>query len=170
MFPHARAEAKNVLDNSLVQEEKSVASISNFYSSDRVDSFLGWIRTNLRNQHDAVLDHVNNVSKKFVPGMNEPPPLEARPDTRVPVRLTRGPLDFGLPESKLDSGSAAWYHLKEFKLNGDERFELVNFVDGKRTVSEIQNALSAEFEPIETGVVSHYIDDLVKVGVMGWKE
>ncbi|MBI1805580.1 MAG: hypothetical protein HYR76_00850, partial [Ignavibacteria bacterium] len=87
-------------------------------------------------------------------------------DLRIPLRLTRGPLDFRLPESKLDSVSASWYHSKEFTLDGDMRFELVNFIDGKQTVSEIRNALSAEFHPVELNVVKRYIDDLAKVGVI----
>ena len=54
-------------------------------------------------------------------------------------------------------------------LGGDERFELVNFIDGKRTVSEIRNALSAEYTPVGINIVAHYLDDLVKVKVVKWK-
>ena len=78
------------------------------------------------------------------------------PDLRVPARLTRGPLDFSLPQSKLSEQDRAWYQSKEFVLGGDERFELVNFIDGRRTVSEIRDLLSAEFKPIPTKIVSQY--------------
>jgi hypothetical protein len=88
---------------------------------------------------------------------------------RIPVRLTRGPLDFGLPASKLKGNDSLYYSSPEFALGGDERFELVNFIDGKRTVSEIRNALSAEYTPVGTKIVAHYLEDLVKVGVVQWK-
>ncbi len=52
---------------------------------------------------------------------------------------------------------------------GAARFELVNFVDSKRTVSDIRNALSAEFGPVSTRIVARYLEDLVRVGVMKWK-
>ncbi|HET7038629.1 MAG TPA: hypothetical protein VFH97_02000, partial [Gemmatimonadales bacterium] len=90
-------------------------------------------------------------------------------DTRIPVRLTRGPLDFSLPEGRLPPDSAAWYASDAFTLSGEARFELVNFVDGARTVSQIRDALSAEFGGVEPSVVSRYVEDLVRVGVMRWK-
>jgi aminopeptidase YwaD len=97
------------------------------------------------------------------------PSADPDPDKRIPVRLTRGPLDFGLPASKLKGNDSLYYSSPEFTLGGDVRFELVNFVDGRNSVSDIRNALSAEFAPVETKTVAHYIDDLVKVGVMKWK-
>jgi aminopeptidase YwaD len=89
-------------------------------------------------------------------------------DQRVPVRLTRGPLDFGLPASRLVPDAAAWYGSSELPLSGNARFELVNFIDGERTVTDIRNALSAEFGPLPTAAVARYIEDLVEVGVVEW--
>jgi len=87
----------------------------------------------------------------------------------VPVRLTRGPLDFGLPESKLPAERAAWYRRPESPFNGDVRFELANLIDGARDSERIAAALSAEFTPISQQDVQRYLDDLVAVGVVGWK-
>jgi len=94
--------------------------------------------------------------------------LGAEADPRVPVRLTRGPLDFGLPASRLDADAAAWYRSAEFPLSGNARFELVNFIDGERTVTDIRNALSAEYGPVQTAAVARYLEDLVAVGVVEW--
>ena len=88
---------------------------------------------------------------------------------RVPVRKTRGPLDFGLPESGLPDDRAAWYRALDPPLNGDMRFELVNFVDGTRSVMDIRNAVSAEFGALPLETVQRYFEDLVRVGVIGWK-
>ena len=49
------------------------------------------------------------------------------------------------------------------------RFELVNFMDGKRSVSQIHEALGAEFGPVSPQVVTRYIDDLVTADVVKWK-
>ncbi len=89
--------------------------------------------------------------------------------TLVPSRKTRGPLDFGLPESRLPEDRAAWYRSEDFPFNGDQRFELVNFIDGKRSVREIRDALTGEFGPMDLAAVRRYLDDLVTVGVLGWK-
>jgi aminopeptidase YwaD len=102
-------------------------------------------------------------------GGNKAGPAVGRTDQRVPVRLTRGPLDFGLPASKLTVVERSWYSSPAFTLNGDERFELVNFIDGKRTVTDIRNALSAEFAPRKTSEIARYIEDLVQGGVVRWR-
>ena len=98
----------------------------------------------------------------------ELPDLPTQGDVRVPVRLTRGPLDFGLPASRLEPAAAEWYGSPGFPLSGDARFELVNFIDGERSVTSIRNALSAEFGPVPTAAVARYLEDLVKVGVVEW--
>ena len=85
------------------------------------------------------------------------------------MRNTRGPLDFGLPTSKLSSEDASWYRSPAFTLSGNARFELVNFIDGRRTVSKIRHAISAAFGPVSQDVVARYLDDLVKIGVVVWK-
>jgi hypothetical protein len=79
-------------------------------------------------------------------------------------------LDFGLPESGLSAEAAAWYSSSEFTMGGDERFELVNFIDGRRNVTEIRDALSAEFGPVPVGAVARYLEDLVTVGVVQWND
>jgi hypothetical protein len=91
-----------------------------------------------------------------------------RPDLRVPLRLTRGPLDFGLPASQLPPDAAEWYSSPEFPLDGSERFELVNFIDGARTVTDIRDALSAEYGPVAVADVARYVEDLATVGVIQW--
>jgi hypothetical protein len=163
----AWAEGKNIFDRSLQQERTAVASVLNFYNSERTKGMVDWWGENLQRQYESFLQRMREAAHRKGAAGSEPPPLAN--DARIPIRLTRGPLDFRLPAGKLDSASAAWYDSKEFTLDGDMRFELVNFIDGKRTVADIRNALSAEFGPIELKVVARYVEDLVKVGVAKWK-
>ena len=44
--------------------------------------------------------------------------------------------------------------------------ELGNFIDGKRTISDIRDAVSAEFSPIALPVVTDYFDRLAKTGAI----
>jgi hypothetical protein len=44
--------------------------------------------------------------------------------------------------------------------------ELGNFIDGKRTISDIRDAVSAEFTPVALPVVSEYFDRLAKAGAI----
>ena len=44
--------------------------------------------------------------------------------------------------------------------------ELGNFIDGKRSISDIRDAVSAEFAPIALSVVVEYFERLAKVGAI----
>ena len=45
----------------------------------------------------------------------------------------------------------------------------MNFIDGSRSVGDIRDAVSAEFEPIELKAVAEYLDLLAKAGAVRFK-
>ena len=47
-------------------------------------------------------------------------------------------------------------------------YEIVNFVDGKRTAGEIRDAVSAEYGPIPVGLVTDYLQACAEAGVIRW--
>jgi len=156
----------SIMDHAIQNESNVLASVVNFNFKGQTKQLVEEIVQNIKAYGVSLKKTIQTGRGSLFRDFGA---LPANEDPRIPHRLSRGPLDFGLPERKLDSTSAAWYGSKEFTLGGDMRFELVNFIDGKRTVSEIRNALSAEFEPLDVKVVAHYIEDLVKVGVVKWK-
>jgi aminopeptidase YwaD len=48
-------------------------------------------------------------------------------------------------------------------------YEIVNFVDGKRTVGEIRDAVSAEYEPLPVELVNDYLEACNEAGLVQWK-
>jgi aminopeptidase YwaD len=48
-------------------------------------------------------------------------------------------------------------------------YEIVNFVNGKRTVGEIRDAVSAEYGPLSVSLVADYLDACVEAGIIKWK-
>jgi aminopeptidase YwaD len=48
-------------------------------------------------------------------------------------------------------------------------YEIVNFINGKRTVGEIRDAVSAEYGPIPLSLVDDYLDACAEAGVIRWK-
>jgi hypothetical protein len=45
-------------------------------------------------------------------------------------------------------------------------YEALNLIDGKRSLHDIRNALSAEFGPVSLEVVMKYLEALEKIGVI----
>ncbi len=48
-------------------------------------------------------------------------------------------------------------------------YEIVNFVNGKRTVGEIRDAVSAEYGPLPVNLVADYLEACADAGVIQWK-
>ncbi|HEY4843090.1 MAG TPA: M28 family peptidase [Terriglobales bacterium] len=99
------------------------------------------------------------------------PPWHGEPDaSRVPVRTAEfGPLTFQNDDVLLDRlGSERVRRIKLLQ-GGSNRllrvqdrgslyaYEIVNFVDGKRSVGEIRDSVAAEFGPIPPDVVADYL-------------
>jgi aminopeptidase YwaD len=48
-------------------------------------------------------------------------------------------------------------------------YEIVNFVDGRRTVGEIRDAVSAEYGPLAVATVNDYLEACREAGIIQWK-
>ena len=168
-LPLAWADAESMLKHMAKWQKATVSSILIFNDSEPVKKLVAWMNTLLSRQQDYLSEFLRNYVASLGLTNSITQSHSEKIDIRVPVRITRGPLDFDLPERKLSPKDAAWYKSSQFTLNGKARFELVNFVDGKRTVTDIRNALSAEFGAVNASVIARYLEDLVRVGVMGWK-
>jgi hypothetical protein len=48
-------------------------------------------------------------------------------------------------------------------------YEIVNFVNGKRTMGEIRDAVSAEYGPLALTLVADYLEACAEAGVIQWK-
>jgi hypothetical protein len=173
-LPDMWAYAANVITQKTQQEIDMLQSIPHFNGSNYVGKVIDALKEQVHRDGKDLLNELHIAmgglqSEPRRPVESGAPAPEQNPDVRVPVRLTRGPLDFDLPTSRLRGPDSLWYSSPDFVLSYDERFELVNFIDGQRTVSDIRLALSAEFRPIEARIVARYITDLVRAGAVRLK-
>jgi hypothetical protein len=160
-------EAENTVSHVAQWEREAAASVLYYNDSKPVATAIAAVQGQLTQQEQALVAALEEQAEAA--GISTGP-IDRSEDRRIPSRRTRGPLDFGLPESGLSAEAAAWYSSSDFTMGGDERFELVNFIDGRRNVTEIRDALSAEFGPVPMGAVARYLEDLVTVGVVQWSD
>jgi hypothetical protein len=166
---HAWAEVGNRIDHHLDWASAAVEDVLHFNGGQAVQAAVSAQLRALREQADALEAGVAAVAAGAGATTQTPRPLPRGQDDRVPVRLTRGPLGGGLPASGLPRDRAAWYASPRNHLRGNMPFELVNFIDGNRTITQIRDALAAEFAPVPTQVVARFVEDLVEVGVAEWR-
>jgi len=102
-----------------------------------------------------------------------PSPGAGAPDAgRVPVRnpSVKGPLaPAGDWLAEKGGRGAAAIAITRVPRSDDVTYEIVNFIDGTRTVRQIRDAVSAEFEPVELNAVAEYVDLLARAGAVTFK-
>ncbi len=166
-LPALLREAMIVVDENARVAKEGLATIVWFNDAPEIQRAIRKSNEQIGAYAGALLEEVRQDAAVHL-GKKSVPLPRAVVDNRVPVRLTRGPLDFGLPESKLPKG-AATAGAPRYQLNGDVRFEIPNFIDGKRTISDIERALIGEFGSAAVEGFERFIEDLVNVGVVKWK-
>jgi aminopeptidase YwaD len=108
----------------------------------------------------------SDVQRLFPVGQ---PSAPEAPDARVPWRNAdvRGPLAPSVDWVRDRAGTAAaGLAIARIPRGDDVAYEVVNYIDGKRTVSEIRDAVSAEFGPVDVGVIAEYLELLAKIGAI----
>jgi hypothetical protein len=112
---------------------------------------------------------VESDLKRMFPA--SPPPPEGTPDLRVPKRnpAVRGPLNPSVDWVRDRAGvDVATLAITRVPRGEDVAYEIVNFIDGTRTVNDIRDAVSAEFGPIDVKAVAEYLDLLARIGAVTW--
>ncbi|MCH7783633.1 DUF4910 domain-containing protein [candidate division KSB1 bacterium] len=160
-------EALLILEHEAVWQQQSISSILYFNNEEMTRETIASLTANIDQLLNTFLRNLRISVESNGVSVSDYPKFSI--DTRVPVRLTRGPLASGIPENRLDPADAAWYNSSDFTLTGNRRFELHNFINGTLNVTSIRSALSAEYGPVPIEVVTRYIEDLIKAGVVRWK-
>ncbi|HET6897487.1 MAG TPA: DUF4910 domain-containing protein, partial [Vicinamibacteria bacterium] len=157
-----RADAANIVTQATRREQRRLQSVARFGPSDEVA-----IR-----RLQAGLDAAARGLLDSLPGGTPSPERAPASDRRVPVRnaAVKGPLAPGEDwvTEKVGPG-AGTIAITRVPRSEDVTYEIVNFVDGTRTVSEIRDAVSAEFEPLDLAAVSEYLDVLAKAGAVSFR-
>jgi aminopeptidase YwaD len=159
-------EATMIIEQSHREEKSAISSILNFNDDRTVVAAADAMKKQLDQQLSVLKSELTRVSAMRFKGTRPVVP-KSRIDSRIPIRLTRGPLDFGLPESRLTQ--IGQRPSAPYRLGGSVRFEIVNFIDGRRTITDIEHALVGQFGREAIVGFDRFIEDLVKVGVVKWK-
>jgi aminopeptidase YwaD len=164
----ALKEALNVVDRGFEREKKALASIRFFVKQDiALEEMLKGRIDGLEVMRPAFIRDLEETYRLRCQGENLRPQKPVRNETeerlsrRVPVRT-----------EKMHSYFNAWefyQKVREMKAPPDFRigraeFEVRNFIDGRRSILDIRNAVSAEHGPVPLEGVEKYILLLEKTG------
>ncbi len=166
--PVIPAEAASIIAHAVGREQRRLQTLPSFClprsSGPRIET-LGALADRLRATGASMTESIVGASASIA---RDVPPVYARIPVRNPA--VKGPLapDGDWLADKAGRGAAA-IAITRVPRSDDVTYEIVNFIDGARSIADIRNAVSAEFEPIELSAVAEYIDLLARAGAVSFK-
>ena len=174
-------EARNLMTQALHREIATLQSLAEFSGSgasevaynkilsEQVATFNGWIDSQAKGRgaqgQEPKAPWVGLAAAQKVPvRIGDFGPLTYQNDNVLLARL--GPER--LAKVRL-LNSEATPLLNTQDLSELYAYEIVNFVDGKRGVGEIRDAVSAEYGPLAVDLVDDYLEACKEAGVVQWK-
>ncbi len=153
----AGADVLIMFGHAIEREQRRIRSFERFMPSPADPTLHGRI-LDMEKSVTSVWSSIGITSSPFVPAAER---LRGRggEDRRVPVRIGSTPLP------TLDTPTAFLTYPDVAQV----MYELGNFVDGSRSISDIRDAVSAEFRPLPLPSVSDYFERLEKSGAITLK-
>jgi hypothetical protein len=150
----AGADVLIMFAQAIEREQRRIRSFARFMPTP-LDPAVNARLSDMENGITSVWTSMGITSAPFVPAAER---IRGRggEDRRVPSRLRDGPLPTADPPTAM----------VKFPNVDVIVYELGNFIDGKRSISDIRDAVSAEFGPIALPVVADYFERLAKTGAV----
>jgi hypothetical protein len=155
----ASADVLIMFGQAIEREQRRMRSFERFMPSP-VDPMLRSRLTDMEKGITGVWTSMGLTSSPFVPAAER---IRGRggEDRRVPTRTGKGPLEPGAAAGQLA--------ILKTPSSREVIYEAVNFIDGKRSISDIRDAVSGEFGNVPLGPLVEYFELLAKTGVISLK-
>jgi hypothetical protein len=175
-------EAQNLINHSLTKESAMLHAFAAFASAsgDADATYIAAFNQQAKNYESWLASGAHARGVKATAALN--PWASVAEARRVPVRIGEfGPLTYQNDNvllarlgkdrySKIKLIDAEATPLVSVQNQSDlYAYEIVNFVNGKRSVGEIRDAVSAEYGPIPIEIVADYLEACVDAKVIRWK-
>jgi hypothetical protein len=150
----ASGEVLTMFANAIDREQRRMRSFERFMP-EPIDPMLHSRIVDMEQGITGVWASIGITPSPFVPPAQR---IRGRggEDKRVPARIVRGVM----PKVELPTAFLRFENVDAVV------YELGNFVDGNRSISDIRDAVSSEFAPIALPVVVEYFERLAKAGAV----
>ena len=112
--------------------------------------------------------YVDEAALRGLPAEPEGDSTATAAGSRVPLRTFFGTLRFAFVLERLPESRRAWY--EQEGLDAMRRDAILNYADGRRTAAEIRDAVAADLGAVELAGVLRFLEDLVFVDLMQWRD
>ncbi len=117
--------------------------------------------------HNLFLHLYNIDEKKF-----RPDDYFQRASVVIPERNFKAPLSSQVLEEQMSEEYKKWYTENQMKIGsqaGSKQYEIINLMDGKRSLLEIRDIVSCEFDETDFEYVFRFVQELNRIGLVSFK-
>ena len=168
---------KNKIQHFVWREQQAVKSVTRVGQTQELKALLDEYCKDIedfgKKEDGRLLQALNFVAKTWA--LTLPATVEVG-DTKnevrklVPRRLFKGTLDFGALRKSLGEKEYEWYEIDERDREFQKKAaEILNFMDGRRSLHDILNAVSAEYNETNPEYVLKFLRDLEKMGLVAFE-
>lgn len=164
------AEILNIVAQGIEREQRRIRSVARFVPAP-IDPVLQARLSDMEKDVAGIWSSLGLTRAPFTPAAQRVRG-RAGEDRRVPSRSSgvKGPLD---PDNDwvVARGGAAVRNLALLKTrnSSDVAYEIANFIDGRRSISDIRDAVSAELGSVPLPSVVEYLELLARIGAITLK-
>jgi hypothetical protein len=169
---------KNTIEHIVWREIQAARSVERIAKSPELDAHLSKYCKSITDlgkleiaKVGEFLASIAKASKMKLPSRLEETKVEKQMRKLVPKRLFKGSLSNDALKEKLGFKDYEWYDtvLEKDLHFGKKMLEIVNFMDGRRTVHEIACSISAEYGLTDSEHVLKFLKDLEKAGFIEFR-
>lgn len=163
---------RNRLEHVVQREKEAVNSVKRLASSTKLENFIDAFTKEIYVAGKTEIVRINEVlsytaksAGVSVPNRIEETKTEKKSKKIIPQRLFKGSLSMDTVKRALTEKEYEWYEEKGKKdaAFGVKMAEVLNFMDGKRTLYEIIKAVSAEYTETKAEDVLKFLRDLERM-------
>jgi len=177
LLPLAYKEALNLVIQSYLRERQALSSVKKFARGEEgLDDYLASLSASLTEREGVTLrqleSHYHILCRQQ--GIDAQKPIlsekERAASKVVPVRNEelKGPLRLNYLVDKIQDPTLP-RRLRIARRDSRILYEILNFIDGKRSLLEIRQAVSAEYEPVPLEEVEEFLKALGSAGIIRMK-
>ena len=161
----------NRLQHVIWREQQAVRSVKRLADDPELDAVVERHCRDIMNHGRKELtklaetaEFVARTAAIKVPSRLEETKADKETKKLVPKRMFKGTLNLEILIETLGEKEYDWYrHLDESDYNsGNKLYELLNFMDGKKSLHEIVKAVSSEYTPMDMDMALRFVRDLEK--------
>lgn len=156
-------------------EATNIKEVKELCQSDEYERIIDKLAENLQQQANRERDKIDSFYEVFLDQYKikktvfQPGESYKKASSLRPKRLFKGPLPRNILRDRIGEERFAWYSENRSKAGGfydSKQFEIINLMNGERSILDIRNVISCEFDETDIEFVLRFAQDLQEIGLI----